>query len=302
MPKDILVHIPVTDRAKPVIDCAVSLAQTFGAHLDGVVRIYQSFNPAIAIEFSAAALAVEAEIEPDVQMAEATLEQFMAAAAEAGIPYGTKTISGKASAVFRRTAELSRLYSLVVVAQLDPQKPNHDSALPEMVLLECGRPLLLIPYIHRGPLKMHRVLICWDGGSQAARAVHAYLEMLSLLAPRYYSISSSPSGDPARCSVTVGVVEAPASSGRGVYKGVCSNYLSGRRVGDNVHGPCARRSARLAGEGHHRISRQARHRGCQDRAGQFLESLFQDRLIAIRLTTALLKARFGGPSFCPVLA
>jgi cytochrome P450/NADPH-cytochrome P450 reductase len=64
---------------------------------------------------------------------------------------------------------------------------------------------------------------------------HAYLEMLSLLAPRYYSISSSPSIDPARCSITVGVVEAPASSGRGVYKGVCSNYLAGRRVGDSVH-------------------------------------------------------------------
>jgi cytochrome P450/NADPH-cytochrome P450 reductase len=64
---------------------------------------------------------------------------------------------------------------------------------------------------------------------------HAYLEMLSLLAPRYYSISSSPSGDAARCSVTVGVVEAPASSGRGVYKGICSNYLAGRRVGDTIH-------------------------------------------------------------------
>jgi cytochrome P450/NADPH-cytochrome P450 reductase len=64
---------------------------------------------------------------------------------------------------------------------------------------------------------------------------HAYLEMLSLLAPRYYSISSSPSGDAARCSVTVGVVEAPASSGRGVYKGICSNYLAGRRAGDTIH-------------------------------------------------------------------
>jgi cytochrome P450/NADPH-cytochrome P450 reductase len=64
---------------------------------------------------------------------------------------------------------------------------------------------------------------------------HAYLEMLSLLAPRYYSISSSPSGDASRCSVTVGVVEAPASSGRGVYKGICSNYLAGRRAGDTVH-------------------------------------------------------------------
>jgi cytochrome P450/NADPH-cytochrome P450 reductase len=64
---------------------------------------------------------------------------------------------------------------------------------------------------------------------------HAYLEMLSLLAPRYYSISSSPSGDSSRCSVTVGVVEAPASSGRGVYKGICSNYLAGRRAGDTIH-------------------------------------------------------------------
>ena len=64
---------------------------------------------------------------------------------------------------------------------------------------------------------------------------HIYLEMLSLLAPRYYSISSSPSTDPARCSVTVGVVEAPASSGRGIYKGVCSNYLARRRTGDTIH-------------------------------------------------------------------
>jgi len=63
---------------------------------------------------------------------------------------------------------------------------------------------------------------------------HAYLEMLSLLAPRYYSISSSPSGDAARCSVTVGVVEGPASSGRGVYKGICSNYLAGRRIGETI--------------------------------------------------------------------
>jgi cytochrome P450 / NADPH-cytochrome P450 reductase len=64
---------------------------------------------------------------------------------------------------------------------------------------------------------------------------HAYLEMLSLLAPRYYSISSSPSVDPSRCSATVAVVEAPASSGRGIYKGVCSNYLAGRRESEMVH-------------------------------------------------------------------
>jgi cytochrome P450/NADPH-cytochrome P450 reductase len=63
---------------------------------------------------------------------------------------------------------------------------------------------------------------------------HAYLEMLSLLAPRYYSISSSPSADPSRCSVTVGVVEGPASSGRGIYRGICSNFLASRRAGETI--------------------------------------------------------------------
>src|SRR6516165_3720665 len=65
--------------------------------------------------------------------------------------------------------------------------------------------------------------------------LHAYLEMLSLLAPRYYSISSAPSVEPSRCSATVAVVEGPASSGRGIYKGICSNYLASRRVGETIH-------------------------------------------------------------------
>jgi len=65
---------------------------------------------------------------------------------------------------------------------------------------------------------------------------HTYLEMLSLLSPRYYSISSSPAvAGKTKCSVTVGVVEGPAISGRGIYKGVSSNYLAGRRAGDTVH-------------------------------------------------------------------
>ena len=65
---------------------------------------------------------------------------------------------------------------------------------------------------------------------------HTYLEMLSLLSPRYYSISSSPAvAGSSKCSLTVGVVEGPAISGRGTYKGVSSNYLAGRRAGDTVH-------------------------------------------------------------------
>lgn len=63
-----------------------------------------------------------------------------------------------------------------------------------------------------------------------------YLELLPPLKPRYYSISSSPLVDPSRCSITVGVVDAPARSGRGRYRGVCSSYLAELPEGSVVEG------------------------------------------------------------------
>ena len=63
-----------------------------------------------------------------------------------------------------------------------------------------------------------------------------YLELLSPLKPRYYSISSSPLVDPEKCSITVGVVDAPARSGRDRYHGVCSSYLAERPAGSVVEG------------------------------------------------------------------
>lgn len=62
-----------------------------------------------------------------------------------------------------------------------------------------------------------------------------YLEMIPWLAPRYYSISSSPKRDPKVCSITVGVVDGAARSGLGRYRGVCSNYLKDARDGDTVY-------------------------------------------------------------------
>jgi cytochrome P450/NADPH-cytochrome P450 reductase len=64
---------------------------------------------------------------------------------------------------------------------------------------------------------------------------NVYLELLSPLAPRYYSIASSALAQPRACAITVGVVSAPARSGRGVFQGVCSNYLRQQAEGSVVY-------------------------------------------------------------------
>jgi len=62
-----------------------------------------------------------------------------------------------------------------------------------------------------------------------------YLEMLPLLRPRYYSIASSPLFAPNSVSIAVAVVEAPARSGKGIFQGVCTNYLRGHAPGDVLY-------------------------------------------------------------------
>ena len=58
-----------------------------------------------------------------------------------------------------------------------------------------------------------------------------FVEHVPILKPRYYSISSSPLVSPSQLSITVAVVEGPARSGHGDYRGVASGYLAGLAEG-----------------------------------------------------------------------
>ncbi len=52
--------------------------------------------------------------------------------------------------------------------------------------------------------------------------------------PRFYSIASSPLVSPDVATITVGTVYSPALSGRGLFRGVASNWLQGLAPGDVV--------------------------------------------------------------------
>ena len=176
MLNDIVVHIPVYRPADPVIDCAVSLAGLFGAHLDGIASVYQSLNPWMGP--AASAVAVAAQYETGVEQAASALDQFEIAARHMGISHGARSLFNVSYAATQTLSELSRLYDLNIVTQPDHSRPSHGDMLPEIVLFNSGRPMLMVPYIYRGLLKLDRIMICWDGGRPAARAVHDAMPLL----------------------------------------------------------------------------------------------------------------------------
>lgn len=62
-----------------------------------------------------------------------------------------------------------------------------------------------------------------------------YLAMLPSLRPRQYSISSSPVANPAVCTITYSVLDAPSYANKSQrFLGVATNYLSALRPGDHI--------------------------------------------------------------------
>jgi cytochrome P450/NADPH-cytochrome P450 reductase len=85
-------------------------------------------------------------------------------------------------------------------------------------------------------LEKHKSVIdLLEENPSCALPFHIYLEFLPPLHPRYYSISSSPLVKPDECSITVGIVKGPARSGRGIFEGVCSNYLYQKQPGEMLY-------------------------------------------------------------------
>ncbi|WEO93836.1 cytochrome P450 [Streptomyces sp. FXJ1.172] len=67
------------------------------------------------------------------------------------------------------------------------------------------------------------------------------LDLLTPLRPRHYSVSSSPAVDPGHVDLMVSVLDAPARSGRGRYRGTGSGHLAALKPGDTVYArvqPC----------------------------------------------------------------
>ena len=74
----------------------------------------------------------------------------------------------------------ARCADLIVASQADPDWPfSYLYDVPERLVIESGRPVLLVPYTGEYDTVGERVLIAWNDRREASRAVFAALPLMS---------------------------------------------------------------------------------------------------------------------------
>lgn len=180
--KTILVHVDESRHAEQRIRIAAAIAAQQNAHLVGAATsgvspfVYQggAVTPATAdtttpLGFHLAALRGHAR---------SALDKFEAIVATLNLDsHESALIDDEAGAGISLRARYS---DLVVIGQFDPDErsPVVMSDFPEYVLMNAGRPVLMVPYTGTFNTVGRRVLVGWDGGISAARAVTYAIPLL----------------------------------------------------------------------------------------------------------------------------
>jgi len=176
MIKDIVVNLNVGAEANWASDYAISVAAAFNAHLMGSVFLYAVFVPTSRAGY----------VPPEVELIErhdqaaicAARERFAAASTRAGIKADLLTLSASLISAGDQFGQIARRFDQAVVEQAEQETNAVEENIIEAALFDSGRPLIVVPYIQKEPLKLDYVMVCWDGGRAAARAIRDAIPFL----------------------------------------------------------------------------------------------------------------------------
>lgn len=175
--KTIVVHVGGDARRRERLDIACNLAAAFDAHLVGLFALAEFLVP-FALGGNAGAV-IEEEGRWRDEAARSAKSDFDAAAARAGV---AKTEWRRSDRAVLGAVRVSARYAdLVVIGQADPDHVDEarvPAVFAEDLVLSAGRPVLVVPYAGRFAGVGSRVLVAWNAGREAARAVTDALPLL----------------------------------------------------------------------------------------------------------------------------
>jgi nucleotide-binding universal stress UspA family protein len=176
MIKDIIVNLGLGAR-DPAGEVAVSLAETFDAHVLGLAFAYDPIIPGsvmgpIPVEF------IETQRAEATGKAAAAVARFEETARRAGVSYEHRILNASLSGASDQFGRMARRFDLVVAGQPDRDESVPEDIIDEGALFDSARPVIIVPFIHKGGLKLERVMVCWDGSRAATRAVADALPLM----------------------------------------------------------------------------------------------------------------------------
>ncbi|HZP79342.1 MAG TPA: universal stress protein [Pseudolabrys sp.] len=176
MIKDIIVNLGLGSR-DPASDYALSVADAFGAHLLGTAFVYEPLIPSV-VTGSIPAEVIDSQRRDTEASANRGVARFAEAARRVGVSAETRILNASIAGAADTFGGMARRFDLVVVGQPEPEKPVPEDILVEGALFGGGRPVIIVPFIQKGGLKLDHVLVCWDGSRTAARALADAMPLL----------------------------------------------------------------------------------------------------------------------------
>jgi nucleotide-binding universal stress UspA family protein len=177
MIKDIVVNLSVSEAGGPAGDYAVSVAAALEAHLAGIAFVYDPIIPVSGAGYMPPEV-IETQQADNEAGAKAALDRFAEAARRAGVSADPVALTASLSGAGDQFGRLARRFDLAIVGQSEPDSSSVEDIIAENTLFASGRPQILVPYIQKAPLKLDKVMLCWDGSRQAARAIGDAMPLL----------------------------------------------------------------------------------------------------------------------------
>jgi nucleotide-binding universal stress UspA family protein len=178
MIKDIVVNLSVDPDGGPASDYAVSVASALDAHLTGIAFVYDPIVPVTGAGYIPAEV-IETQQADNEAGAKAAIDRFAAATKRAGLSAEPLTLSASLAGAGDQFGRIARRFDLAIVGQSEPESSSVEEIIGETALFESGRPVILVPYIQKAPLKLDNVMVCWDGSRPAARAIADAMPLLT---------------------------------------------------------------------------------------------------------------------------
>lgn len=168
--KNLLVHVDSTPRSAERLDLAVALARRCSARLTGLFAEVDQLGPSLVARRDPSSVRAARE---------AARAAFAERAGAAGLTTEWWQIEARAyGEILDLVVTCCRYVDLVILGQHDRENERVPKDLVEYVMLDSGRPLVVVPSVGHYADLGRRILVGWNATPEAARAVNDALPLL----------------------------------------------------------------------------------------------------------------------------